>query len=216
MITSIKQKWLLVSHQCFLPLPGLYAAQGANHREYHFVNQMMTWGNARQHCREKYDELATVRNQDENDELHRLLQKAKTKEAWIGLYDDMHIWKWSLNSRVFNNRVNYNSWGPGEPSRTASSRSCVTVTGDGDWSDVTCDLLFPSVCYNGEPILLFLQTSQSSFLMSSPDFSTTLLLLLLSLLAMKRWKSPQFIFRHFRNRTHKVHLGQQLNDFLQG
>lgn len=141
----------LVSHQCFLPPPGLYAAQGANPREYHFVNRMMTWVNARRHCREKYNELASVRNQDENDQLRRLLQKAKTEEAWLGLYDDMHIWKWALNGK----RYNYESWGPGEPSRTASSRSCVTVTRDGDWSDVRCDLKFPSVCYNGEPIFAF-------------------------------------------------------------
>lgn len=123
---------------------------------------MKNWPTALRYCRDKYTELAAVRSQDESDKLHRLLQKAKAKDAWIGLLDDMRVWKWSLDGSVFHNHNKYESWKPGQPSWTTESSSCVTVMDDGDWQDAKCDSIFPSVCYNGKTILFFLQASKKT------------------------------------------------------
>lgn len=116
------------------------------------MRQLKTWSNARRYCRDKHAELAAVRSQGESDELHRLLRKAKAKDAWIGLHDSTLLWKWSLDGSVFYTRNMYESWKPGQPSGTTERSSCVTVMDDGDWEDAKCDLLFPSVCYNGKTI----------------------------------------------------------------
>lgn len=51
----------------------------------------MTWNAARQYCRERYTDLASVRNEDENEEIKRMIPMQRA--AWIGLWRDP--WRWS-------------------------------------------------------------------------------------------------------------------------
>ncbi|XP_029289102.1 macrophage mannose receptor 1-like [Cottoperca gobio] len=55
-----------------------------------FVNQSKTWTEAQSYCREHFTDLASVRNQAENDQIKKMTQNQPT---WIGLYRD--AWKWS-------------------------------------------------------------------------------------------------------------------------
>uniref|UniRef100_A0A8C9YJY4 C-type lectin domain-containing protein n=1 Tax=Sander lucioperca TaxID=283035 RepID=A0A8C9YJY4_SANLU len=64
--------------------------------EYHYVQTLMTWAEAQSYCREKFTDLATVNNQDDNNMLLSVLQ-GPTKCAWIGLHDKMKTWKWPDN-----------------------------------------------------------------------------------------------------------------------
>lgn len=111
---------------------------------------MKSWLSARKFCRDKYIDLASVHSLDQNDKLHRLLAKASVKNAWIGLFDDSALWKWSLDGAVFNNSKDYSFWRPDSPQRTTGISSCVTVSPQGYWRDAKCTVVFPSVCYNSK------------------------------------------------------------------
>ncbi|KAG7999490.1 Neurocan core protein, partial [Nibea albiflora] len=63
--------------------------------EFVFVNENMNWSDAQKHCREKYADLATVRNVTENTKI-RILVPSK-KWAWIGLFRDTNMY-WSDGS----------------------------------------------------------------------------------------------------------------------
>lgn len=193
-----KKKWLLVSHQFFLPSPGLYAAHRTNSTEYHFVRRLKTWSDARQYCRDKYTDLAAVRSQDESDEVHRLLQKMKARGAWIGLFDNILVWRWSLDGSVFNNQNSYEAWKSGQPSRMTESDSCVTVMGDGGWEDTKCDYKFPSVCYNGKTILFFLQTSKRQIFDEFTWFQYNTASAVIIIAINKKMKVSAFLFSPFQ------------------
>ncbi|KAL1272118.1 hypothetical protein QQF64_031134 [Cirrhinus molitorella] len=51
--------------------------------DYFFVTESVNWTTARTYCREHYTDLATVNNQQDND---NLLKMTGTTTVWIGLY----------------------------------------------------------------------------------------------------------------------------------
>ena len=48
-----------------------------------FVAQELSWSDAQMYCRKSHTDLASVRNEKENQEMWLL---AKNKGVWIGLY----------------------------------------------------------------------------------------------------------------------------------
>ncbi|KAJ0003175.1 hypothetical protein NQD34_008273, partial [Periophthalmus magnuspinnatus] len=96
-------------------------------------------------CRAEYEDLATIENQTENDML--LAFSGVGAFGWIGLYDNMTYWNWSLGETVFDDTVDFSSWAPSEPDLTAVSRICVSINANGSWSDEMCDETLPAVCY---------------------------------------------------------------------
>ncbi len=78
-------------------------------------------GLAQSYCRETFTDLATVNNLDEND---RLLSASQTHGnfAWIGLYDDLTRWKWSLANADFNIDTDFSNWPPTEPNNKKSKQ----------------------------------------------------------------------------------------------
>uniref|UniRef100_A0A3Q3GA87 C-type lectin domain-containing protein n=1 Tax=Labrus bergylta TaxID=56723 RepID=A0A3Q3GA87_9LABR len=62
-----------------------------HYKQYHFISQSKTWGNALQHCRTKYTDLATVNNQQDLEDLASLTGSSVT-QVFLGLY---RPWGWS-------------------------------------------------------------------------------------------------------------------------
>ena len=48
-----------------------------------FVEKAMSWSDAQRYCRKHFIDLATVRNEEENQEIQSL---TKNRSVWIGLY----------------------------------------------------------------------------------------------------------------------------------
>lgn len=102
------------------------------------VNESKTWKEAQRYCRGHYTDLASVRNQTEND---LIKMTSKDQPTWIGLYRDS--WKWSDGSPT---SVLY--WNTNEPSGSISS-SCV-ILNEGHFADYDCGAKFYFICSNGE------------------------------------------------------------------
>ncbi|XP_071357196.1 C-type mannose receptor 2-like [Trachinotus anak] len=130
-------------------LTGLSAVTANIFRMYHYVNMSKTWDEAQSYCRDMFTDLATVTSKDEN---RRMLSVTQGLEdfVWIGLYDDLTKWKWSLDSKDFNGKKDFSSWDESQPDNRLSSQHCVTMSPQGTWNDAPCEQnLRYAVCYTG-------------------------------------------------------------------
>uniref|UniRef100_A0A668A8E8 C-type lectin domain-containing protein n=1 Tax=Myripristis murdjan TaxID=586833 RepID=A0A668A8E8_9TELE len=94
------------------------------------VRENKTWAEAQSHCRQHFTDLASVRNQHENEEIFSLVSKANHQWAvWIGLFVD--DWKWSDGSAVSFN--NWNAWW----SDGINTQNCM-ATKRGKWKMSRC------------------------------------------------------------------------------
>ncbi|KAF7689756.1 hypothetical protein HF521_013109 [Silurus meridionalis] len=119
---------------------------------YHFVNEKKTWREAQTYCRDKYTDLATIRNMDEMKKLNITLKNKTAKLAWIGLkIESVGEWKWSLaNQTFYRDGDTYRNWSSGEPNNHGGNEHCVDIAKTGFWYDCRCDLMLPFVCYEGK------------------------------------------------------------------
>uniref|UniRef100_A0A3B4X245 C-type lectin domain-containing protein n=1 Tax=Seriola lalandi dorsalis TaxID=1841481 RepID=A0A3B4X245_SERLL len=117
-----------------------------------FTKLKMSWNEAQHHCRVKYGDLATI--SDERD-ISRINNMAKDwdRAFWIGLYDDVNSWKWSLVGERFYTGVgtDYRKWQEDQPDNAGAVEHCVSMMEDGLWRDNSCTLVkVPLICYRGE------------------------------------------------------------------
>uniref|UniRef100_A0A8C4F7R3 C-type lectin domain-containing protein n=1 Tax=Dicentrarchus labrax TaxID=13489 RepID=A0A8C4F7R3_DICLA len=101
-----------------------------------YVNESKTWSEAQSYCREHYTDLASVRNQAENDQIENMNQN---RSVWIGLYRDS--WKWSDGSPT-----SFTYWNNNEPN---GDYACAVIH-NGRWEDYDCDTTLYFVCEIGE------------------------------------------------------------------
>ncbi|XP_071766894.2 L-selectin-like [Centroberyx gerrardi] len=106
---------------------------------YESGSQKMTCADAQRYCRECYTDLASMRNQAENQEILEL--KPENTNVWIGLYRE----PWSLWSGGSNSSFKY--WRDTEPN--SSGGACAAMVGiyHGNWADWHCMTQFEFVCY---------------------------------------------------------------------
>ena len=100
----------------------------------------MSWSNAQRYCRENYIDLATVRNDAENQEVLNLVDDW----VWIGLYRDPDIYNWSDGS-VYS----FTKWdgSVSDPSLRQMNMLC-GVQESNQWTFKSCEERFPFVCYS--------------------------------------------------------------------
>uniref|UniRef100_A0A8C8G6C3 C-type lectin domain-containing protein n=1 Tax=Oncorhynchus tshawytscha TaxID=74940 RepID=A0A8C8G6C3_ONCTS len=119
--------------------------------EYQFVNISKTWAEAQSYCREKYIDLATIDNTEDVARLSKIFNgfSGIKDRVWIGLYDNIKSWKWSLNnSDYYNDGAEYGNWNVKEPNNLGSSQYCVAIEQNGLWNDRACALELYPVCYD--------------------------------------------------------------------
>lgn len=119
-------------------------------KEYHFIEDEMTWEDAQKYCRDKYTDLATVYDMADM----RRLQNApeNQKEVWIGLYkatDSNKAWHWSLPGVEFKEQET--NWRENELNDVGSNENCVVMKKDGLWLDIPCTQTSHFLCYDDRP-----------------------------------------------------------------
>lgn len=137
---------------CWFFFPsGLSALSVNTVREYHFVHILKTWAEAQHYCREMFTDLATVENPAEDTRLSAL--QGGRKNAWIGLYDDLTRWWWSLRDEDFSNNTDFSNWHVGEPvtkDYKQYKRGCTVMDPNVLWHSSLCIRLRPVVCFYGK------------------------------------------------------------------
>ncbi|XP_032438460.1 uncharacterized protein LOC116732421 [Xiphophorus hellerii] len=101
----------------------------------------LNWTEAQKFCRANYVDLASVRNQTENEIIRTLIGASN---VWIGLYREK---LWSDGSTSL-----FRNWADGEPNEPSGDQ-CVagSFSDSGRWSDENCSLSLPFVCYKPIP-----------------------------------------------------------------
>ncbi len=127
----------------------------ASSRQYYFVSENKTWTEAQRYCRQSYTDLATIDNMEEMNRLINTVNGSYNGSAWIGLYDDVNSWRWSLEDNVFyqEGERDFRNWYH-DPNNRGGNELCVVMDGNGKWSDSSCDYYYTFVCYDGKVIFI--------------------------------------------------------------
>ncbi|KAL2078946.1 hypothetical protein ACEWY4_024690 [Coilia grayii] len=140
------KKWH--NYPCERQFPFLcYNGTNSTH-PYVLVEDKKNWTDAQRYCREKHTDLASVRNQAEDD----LLVKARgsdSGEAWIGLFRD--AWEWSDGRNS-----SFRHWDSKEPNYKGCGQRgfCVEMKSSGQWNDESCNENRNFICYEDKLILV--------------------------------------------------------------
>ncbi|KAG9331032.1 hypothetical protein JZ751_020415 [Albula glossodonta] len=115
-------------------------------QRYILIKEKKTWREAQSYCREHHTDLASVRNQSENQEIQ---QTAGEKAVWIGLFRES--WKWSDQSSS-----SYRYWTSEQPNNKGGEENCAVmkVKHDGGWGDQKCSNRHPFICYEDNLVLV--------------------------------------------------------------
>ncbi|XP_076581737.1 tenascin-like [Chaetodon auriga] len=99
------------------------------------VSKSLNWAEAQRFCRENYVDLASIRNQADNDIITNLTAGSI---VWIGLHREK---VWSDGSTSL-----FRHWADKQPN--SGMEQCVTtaLSDSGRWSDDNCSLSFPFIC----------------------------------------------------------------------
>ncbi|XP_058240962.1 C-type mannose receptor 2-like [Hemibagrus wyckioides] len=113
---------------------------------YHVVMTKASWTDAQSYCRGMYSDLATIVTKKDLMRLKKELESNNlTSSAWIGLYNDIDSWRWSLND--LKNTV-LQKWKPHEPNNEGGNQSCAIIDSQGYWYDEPCADPNPFICYS--------------------------------------------------------------------
>ncbi|KAI4894518.1 hypothetical protein NFI96_028688, partial [Prochilodus magdalenae] len=125
-------------------------------RQFHVVNEPKNWTEARNYCREKFTDLATIESQQEMNAVKAALN-GTGGNFWIGLSQTVEqniiSWTWSDGSTF-----SYSCWGRGEPNNNGSNNCGILLSDKGyRWNDLRCTYPNQFVCYKAVPLILINQ-----------------------------------------------------------
>ncbi|XP_059381521.1 macrophage mannose receptor 1-like [Carassius carassius] len=134
---------------CNIAFPFICYSGLASSRQYYFVSENKTWTEAQRYCRQNYFDLATIDNMEEMNSLINTVNGSYNGSAWIGLYDDVNSWRWSLEDNDFyqEGERDFRNWYH-QPDNNGGKELCVFMNGDGKWVDSPCDYYNTFVCYD--------------------------------------------------------------------
>ncbi|XP_067301518.1 C-type mannose receptor 2-like isoform X2 [Pseudorasbora parva] len=126
-----------------------FICYNASSKEFVPVQERKNWTEAQRYCRLYHTDLASVRNDTENEEIKDIIAHnppSPNDGAWIGL---RRLWFWSDNSTS-----RFTHWQDGEPNfEMLRDQVCTTIDTkyyQGRWTDEDCNLPYPFVCYDGK------------------------------------------------------------------
>ncbi len=110
------------------------------------VKEEKNWTDAQKYCREKHTDLASVRNERENNLIKNITEKPNPhKQVWIGLH---RLWVWSDNSTD-----SFTHWKTDRSgTRVGRNDDCALIDLQGRWTDQLCSEPHHFMCYDGEYI----------------------------------------------------------------
>ncbi|KAM8883008.1 putative C-type lectin domain family 20 member A [Synchiropus picturatus] len=127
------------------------------------VDQQLNWNDAQKHCRAKFADLATVVTSEEMEYFHVAPNNSEGQEEdafWIGLYDDIDSWTWSIDGTYLENsgRDEFGNWTDND----GGDEHCAQLK-NGTLDDCACDLLRNALCYDNSTETYLLSTELRNF-----------------------------------------------------
>ncbi|XP_044027377.1 macrophage mannose receptor 1-like isoform X2 [Siniperca chuatsi] len=117
-------------------------------REYHYVNLLKTWTEAQTYCREKFVDLATIETVEDWARVGEMMKSAD-RLAWIGLYQGINSWRWSIDNTYLygDGNTKFGERFVFVADNYQGKPQCVEIVG-GTLNGRLCDVLKNSVCYD--------------------------------------------------------------------
>lgn len=119
-------------------------------RQYHLVHGNKNWTDAQQFCRDNYIDLATITNMEEINQILSIAANDNYLNAWMGLYNDVNSWRWSLSDSEFygQGESEFRMWDSGQPDNYQGRQTCGRMLSNGRWDDNNCGAFIPFICYD--------------------------------------------------------------------
>ncbi|XP_034024866.1 secretory phospholipase A2 receptor-like [Thalassophryne amazonica] len=131
-VVSLFGNWICVS--CVDSYPFICNKGTHPDPEFVLVQQPKNWTSAQTYCRENFFDLATVRNETENEKLIEL-----SRISWIGLFTSLNT-SWSDGSKS-----SFTNWDSAQDPLHLDGKWCVASSGT--WRLKACETRLPFVCH---------------------------------------------------------------------
>lgn len=119
-------------------------------REYYLIQQEKNWNDAQAYCQAKHTDMAIINDNYDMIQLQNEIQRKQfSSKAWIGLYNDINSWRWSMGNEPLGNVT---QWGAGKPNNQNGNRECGAINGLA-WMDSVCSYLFTFICFDGKELV---------------------------------------------------------------
>eukprot|EP00062_Callorhinchus_milii_P023017 gi/632981413/ref/XP_007907577.1/ PREDICTED: C-type lectin domain family 4 member E-like isoform X1 [Callorhinchus milii] len=116
-----------------------------NKKCYYFLNNSLTWENAKDTCSGKQAHLVVINNIAEQ----LFLSLGNSRENWIGLSDieKEGQWQWVDGTSY---ELTPKHWKAGEPNDSNNAEDCACLATTGKWNDIPCHLKKTAICERNE------------------------------------------------------------------
>uniref|UniRef100_A0A3Q3H1G7 Macrophage mannose receptor 1-like n=1 Tax=Labrus bergylta TaxID=56723 RepID=A0A3Q3H1G7_9LABR len=149
----------------FLLLSGLFFLPVCFPRRYILIREALTWTEAQRYCREKFTDLASVSSEQESEQLREATEEHDEDHLWIGLYDDIDSWRWSLEEEGYygEGEAEFRKWHSKVYNNFQGTQTCVLISQDGTWNDLICTASYQFVCYSDSSSSFILVTEPKTW-----------------------------------------------------
>ncbi|XP_063048674.1 macrophage mannose receptor 1-like, partial [Engraulis encrasicolus] len=152
---SLKWQWSLADEGFYGENETEFRNWNTGHNSTHpyvLVQEWKTWRDAQRYCRDEYTDLASLRNQTENDKIYSDILSGLGNKSypWIGLFRD--AWEWSDGSNS-----SFRHWAPEEPNfgvANTENTFCARMTSSGLWIDAGEQHEANFICYEDQLVLV--------------------------------------------------------------
>ncbi|KAM9449831.1 putative C-type lectin domain family 20 member A [Clarias gariepinus] len=117
---------------------------------YELIRTSMSWAAAQDYCRARYTNLAIILSYTDWLRFNKeTTSKGLTTPAWVGLWNDVNSWRWSLGDLPLKS-VTYTNWQSGQPDNLYGHEACVIIGAPNLWFDTVCAGPRPFICYDSQ------------------------------------------------------------------